>query len=395
VPEPSDDPFRGLPFFGDLARMIAGQGPLSWDAARQFAMAIATEGKPEANVDPLDRMRWGELARVAELHVQQATGMPVSHTGAVVEITPVTPGAWAARALDAYRPLFEKLAGALGQTPPGVADAGESDPESQLFGNLMQMLSPMMLGMAAGSMVGHLSRRSFGQYDLPIPRPPSAEVQVVAKTVAAFADDWSLPADDLKLWVCLQELTHHTVLGVPHVRDTLQRLIGEYVAGFRPNPNALEDKLSDLEIGDPDTLPDLQRVLGDPEVLLGAMQSPEQLALVPRLDALVAVIVGYVDHVLDVSAVRLIGSSGQIAEAARRHRVEADQSDAFVARLLGLTLTQAAVDRGAAFIDGVVERAGEEGLARLWQDEKFLPTPAEVDAPGLWLARIDLPVDDA
>ena len=391
MPEPSDDPFRGLPFFGDLARMIAGQGPLSWDAARQFALAIATEGKPETNVDPLDRMRWSELARVAELHVQQATGMPVSHTGAVVEITPVTPGVWAARALDAYRPLFEKLASALGQVPPGAADA--EDPNDQLFGNLMQMLSPMMLGMAAGSMVGHLSRRSFGQYDLPIPRPPSAEVQVVAKTVAAFADDWSLPADDLKLWVCLQELTHHTVLGVPHIRDTLQRLIGEYVAGFRPNPNALEDKLSDLELGDPETLPDLQRVLGDPEVLLGAMQSPEQLALVPRLDALVAVIVGYVDHVLDVSAVRLIGSSSQIAEAARRHRVEADQSDAFVARLLGLTLTQAAVDRGAAFVDGVVERAGEEALTRLWQDEKFLPTPAEVDAPGLWLARIDLPGD--
>ncbi len=395
MPEPSDDPFRGLPFFGDLARMIAGQGPLSWDAARQFALAIATEGKPEANVDPLDRMRWSELGRVAELHVQQATGMAVSHTGAVVEITPVTPGVWAVRALDAYRPLFEKLAGALGQIPT-VGDADDpNDPSEQLFGNLMQMLSPMMLGMSAGSMVGHLSRRSFGQYDLPIPRPPSAEVQVVAKTVAAFADDWSLPADDLKLWVCLQELAHHTVLGVPHVRDTLQRLIGEYVAGFRPNPNALEDKLSGLELGDPEGLPDLQRLLGDPEVLLGAMQSPEQLALVPRLDALVAVIVGYVDHVLDVSAGRLIGSSSQIAEAARRHRVEADQSDAFVARLLGLTLTQAAVDRGAAFVDGVVERAGEDGLARLWQDEKFLPTPAEVDAPGLWLARIDLPRDDA
>lgn len=385
-----------MPFFGDLARMIAGQGPLSWDAARQFAMAIATEGKPDANVDPLDRMRWSELGRVAELHVQQTTGMPVSHTGAVVEITPVTPAMWAARALEAYRPLFEKLASALGQVTPEAADAGDpSDPSGQLFGSLMQMLSPMMLGMAAGSMVGHLSRRSFGQYDLPIPRPPSAEVQVVAKTVAAFADDWSLPADDLKLWVCLQELTHHTVLGVPHVRDTLQRLIGEYVAGFRPNPNALEDKLSDLELGDPETLPDLQRVLGDPEVLLGAMQSAEQLALVPRLDALVAVIVGYVDHVLDVSAGRLIGSSRQIAEAARRHRVEADQSDAFVARLLGLTLTQAAVDRGTAFIDGVVERAGEEALARLWQDGKYLPTPAEVDAPGLWLARIDLPGDDA
>jgi uncharacterized protein (DUF2342 family) len=51
---------------------------------------------------------------------------------------------------------------------------------------------------------------------------------------------------------------------------------------------------------------------------------------------------------------------------------------------------QAEVDRGATFIDGVVERAGEDALTRLWADERDLPTPAEVDAPGLWLARIGL-----
>ena len=62
-----------------------------------------------------------------------------------------------------------------------------------------------------------------------------------------------------------------------------------------------------------------------------------------------------------------------------------------IGRLLGLELTQATYDRGNAFVDGVVERAAAEGLARLWQDERLLPSPPEIDAPGLWLARIDLP----
>ena len=60
-------------------------------------------------------------------------------------------------------------------------------------------------------------------------------------------------------------------------------------------------------------------------------------------------------------------------------------------RILGLDLTQEQVDRGTAFVDGVVDRSGADGLARLWSDTRHLPTPAEVDAPGLWLARIDLP----
>jgi putative hydrolase len=284
------------------------------------------------------------------------------------------------------------MGGALGRgaAPPPPAEASEDDAGMAMFGNLMGLLAPMMLGMSAGSMVGHLALRSFGQYDLPIPRPPSSEIRVVAATIDRFAADWSLPVEDLRLWVCLQELATHAVLGVPHVRAELESLLTRYVAGFRPNPDALGDKLATLDPTDPaGGVGDFQRVLGDPEVLLGAMQSDEQRDLLPRIDGLVAVVIGYVDHVVDTTARSLLGDAGRVSEAVRRRRVESDQSDVFVERLLGLTLTQAAVERGQAFVAGVLERDGD--LARLWRSARELPTPAEVDAPGLWLARIDLP----
>jgi uncharacterized protein (DUF2342 family) len=80
-----------------------------------------------------------------------------------------------------------------------------------------------------------------------------------------------------------------------------------------------------------------------------------------------------------------------LGEVLRRRRVEASWGERYVAKLLGLELRQSSFDRGRAFVDGILERAGEAGLARLWSHEPGLPTPAEVDAPGLWLARIDLP----
>jgi uncharacterized protein (DUF2342 family) len=113
--------------------------------------------------------------------------------------------------------------------------------------------------------------------------------------------------------------------------------------------------------------------------------------LLPRLDALVAVIIGYIDHGVDTAARGLVGAGPQIAEAVRRRRVETDQSDVFVERLLGLTLSRRAVERGPAFVAGVLERGGD--LSRLWATARELPTPAELDAPGLWLARIELPTD--
>ena len=115
--------------------------------------------------------------------------------------------------------------------------------------------------------------------------------------------------------------------------------------------------------------------------------------MLPAFEALITVIVGYVDHVMDGIGHGLLSSYSMVTEAVRRRRVEADDSTRFVERLFGLELTQAQYDRGTNFVSGVVERAGDDGLARLWAREQDLPTPAEVDAPGLWLARIDLPDD--
>ena len=129
----------------------------------------------------------------------------------------------------------------------------------------------------------------------------------------------------------------------------------------------------------------------DPEMVLGAVRSPDQEALLPHLEALVAVVIGYVDHVMDDIGGTLIGSYRQVTEAVRRRRVGTGDADRFVERILGLNLTLEQVDRGSAFVAGVVERSGTDGLGRLWAGAQNLPTPSEVDAPGLWLARIDLP----
>lgn len=388
----SPDPFRGMPLFGDLSKLFAQQGIIGWDAARQLALSVATDGGSEPNVDPLARIQFESLARVAELQIAAATGLPSSRSGLGVTITPVTRGQWVASSLEAWRPLFEALAGSLDNSPNDAEEIAAGDPMGFLA-PLMKMVGPMMLGMTAGSMVGHLARRSFGQYDLPIPRSGGDELQVIPANLDAFGEEWSLPADDLRLWVCLQEVTVHSVLLVPHVRARLDDLLTRYVSSFEPDPGALEASLGALDIGDPSALQDLELTFGDPQTLLGAMQSPAQRALLPGYEALIAAIVGYVDHIMDTVGSTLLTNYSMLAEALRRRRVEADPSDRFVERLLGLELTQAAYDRGSAFVAGIVERAGAEGLSRLWESERTLPTPNELDAPGLWLARIELPAD--
>ncbi len=380
------NPFEGLPMFGDLARLFSRQGPVNWDVARQTAMWLATEGQPEPNVDPLERIRLEELVRVADLQVSTATGLSTSIAGGVLSVLPVSRSDWALHSLEAYRPFLERLATSL--STAGDDDDDPADPTTQLLGDLGKLLGPVLLGMQSGFMLGHLARRALGQYDMPLPRLPADQLLVVPANLDALAEQWSLAADDLRLWVCLHEVTHHAVLGRPHVRARLEDLINEYVRGFEVDPAALEASLGNL---DPTDAAGLQAVLGNPETLLGAVRSPKQQETLSRIETLTAVIEGYVDHVMDSTGRGLIGSYGQLTEALHRRRVEAGDGDRFAARLLGLELGRGQYERGAQFIRGVIDRAGEEALSRLWLSARELPTPAELDAPGLWLARIDLP----
>ena len=374
--------------FGDLARLFSRQGPVNWDVARQTAMWLATDGQPQPNVDPLERIRLEELVRVADLQVSAATGLTTSIAGGILSILPVSRSDWALHSLEQYRPFLERLATSL--STAGDDDDDAADAATQLLGDLGKMLGPVLLGMQSGFMLGHLSRRALGQYDLPLPRRPADQLLIVPANLDAFAEEWSLAGDDLRLWVCLQDVTLHAVLGRPHVRSRLENLINEYVSRFEVDPEALEMSLGNL---DPTDAAGLQAVLGNPETLLGAMRSPGQQETLSRIETLTSVISGFVDHVMDTTGRGLIGSYGQITEALRRRRVEATDGERFAARLVGLELGRGQYERGAAFVRGVVERAGTEGLARLWVTERELPTAAEVDAPGLWLARIDLPDD--
>jgi len=374
----------------NLARLLTSQGPLNWEIARQLAQWTAAEGEPEDNPDPIARVRLEELLRVADLHVSEATGLATTATGGLLSVAAVTRSDWALRTLEAWRPLLERLASSLGQpsSPADISELPSDDPMAKLLGNLPQAVAPLLLGMQAGSMVGHLAIRAMGQYDLPVPRPPSDELLFVPTTIDRFATDWSLPVNDVRLWVCLHEITHHAVLSRPHVRARLEELLTAYAGSFEPNGSALEDRLGGF---DPTDLAALQETFSNPEVLLGELETTAQRELKVPLQALLAAIAGYVDHVMDVVGRRIIGAYGPLTEALRRRRLSEDEGTRFVGRLLGIELDGSVYERGAAFVRGVLERAGDDALSRLWHSERELPTPAEINAPGLWLARIDLP----
>lgn len=408
-PQPGDagNPFQSL--LGDLMRMLGTNAPDQWEMTRSFALNVATGGTPETNVDPVQRIQVEQLSRVAELNVVEATGMPVSPDGRRLTCVPVGRADWTTRALESWRPLLRAMAP---PNPNPSADPGdgaevvpaEDDPTGGMAGLIGQWASaigPMFFGLQVGSVVGHLAQRTLGQYPVPIPWAPSDELLLVTANIASFAADWSLPEEETLIWVCARELASNTVLTRPAIRARLEELLASLAESSASAQQTLADRLGGLSApegfeGAPGMdLESLEGFFGDPEALLGELLTPESRRSSDQLTALAVVIDAYADHIADRAGQKLVGAHRPLAEAWYRRRIERGMGEEAAGALFGLDLDQQQVDRGRAFVRGVIERAGEEGLTPLWTSANHLPTPSEVDAPGLWLERISLPeLDD-
>ena len=409
----SSNPLGGdIPFF-DFSALLGGLAKSDpWKAAIDMAASIASDGGTEHNLNPADRIAIEDLARVAELHVGQVPGLRLPPS---LKVTAVTRSVWSTQSIVAYRPFFERFGEALSENlaaAPGfdeeqsdgadleqAAEALGADPfggdfaalfPAQIMGQLFASLGPFLVATSAGNMLGHLGRRALGQYDLPVPRD-TAEVLVVPTNIDRSAKVWNVPVDDLRLWILIHEMVTHAVLSVDHVRSRLESLLIDFASAFRPNEEAIAEKLG--PVTDMAQMQEVSEAFNDPDTVLSLLRSPAQDLLIPQIDALLSAILGYVDHVVATITESLIPSHAEIRRRMADRASEATPSDRFTERLLGMEVGPVTIERGRTFVAGIVERAGHDGLQRLWADELDLPTAAEVDAPGLWLARIGLADD--
>jgi uncharacterized protein (DUF2342 family) len=179
-------------------------------------------------------------------------------------------------------------------------------------------------------------------------------------------------------------------LGRAHVADRLKSLLIAFQLAAPLDATGMSGLLGGLDPTDPESI---RNLFDDPEALLEVAVSPERTRVARDLAAITSPLAGYVEHVLDLAGNRLLGDRTVLAEAWRRNQVEGRASMSSTEAFLGLDVGSAQVDRGSAFVTGVLERSGTEGLSRLWESAATLPTPSEVDAPGLWLERLKIQED--
>lgn len=403
----------------ELMRMLQSEGPLNFEIAGQLARWVALQDDTEAvdeasegttapglgalgGLGGLGGLNLGaipsddpppgeaevglltELTHTAQINVREATGLGSSLSG---EPAVLGRGAWAAEALEGLRPVLTRLAERLG----AAAEAGESieiaDEEQPDLSQLLTAVGPILFGVQAGFMVGHLAGLVLSRYEMPLPHAGTPRVEFVLPNLERFETDWELPGEELRFYMALHEAVHAALLSEEWVQARVLGLAEEYVAAFEVDPRTLEDQFGPLDPSDPASM---QRALGDPTQFLEAIRPPAQRQIHEQLRTVLALMEGYTDTVLADIGERLIPSFTRIREAGHRHRVERGEAARFLEALLGFDVGRDDYERAATFCAGVEERAGADGLRRLWDDPRNTPTPTEIEAPGLWLERLEI-----
>jgi putative hydrolase len=388
----------------DLAeamRILQSPGPLNWEVARQTADQVAVEAaedEPPAD-ETIAAATRAELLDLAHT----VTGPVITETGftdvLTLPVEVIDRRGWARRHLDGLRPVLETLAVTMQESLAADLDAADdAEVEEMTTGmlglplgaggmrGLMGMLGPLLLGAQAGSMIGYLARYALGAYDLPLPSVDPPRITFVAPNLDAFADAWSLDPREVRMAVAVSETVRAAQRTQPWVRDRLIEIARQYVAAFALDPRAFDEAFGDL---DPTDAEAMGRIAQRPEVLLGALRNDEQRAILERNQQFTMVLEGHADLVTERITDHLIPDAARVHEALRRHHVERGEAGRFVEGMLGVELDREHYERGHAFCAGVVERAGMTGLQQLWTAPGRLPTPNEIDAPGLWLARTE------
>jgi coenzyme F420 biosynthesis associated uncharacterized protein len=185
-------------------------------------------------------------------------------------------------------------------------------------------------------------------------------------------------------WVTLHEVTHAVQFaGVPWLHRHVAGLVRELLK----SAEVRLDTPRKVKIPSAD---DVKRVLGhlrQGDLISIVTTTPERETL-DRVQAVMAVIEGHAEHVMDAVAPDLLPSLPKLRAALDRRRKSQSGLSRLVARLLGLELKLRQYEQGKYFCDAIVRERGPVALHHLWSSPEVLPTLAELQNPDAWLARV-------
>nr|WTB32036.1 zinc-dependent metalloprotease [Streptomyces sp. NBC_00830] len=368
---------------------IGGAEMVDWNLAVATATRLVRPGPDISREEAREVV--AELrrhAKSAEEHVRSFTRMIPE--GTEPEDTPVLVvdrAGWiranVAGFRELLRPLLEKMQDRRGNSPGGA---------------VLGAVGGKVTGVELGMLLSFLASRVLGQYetfapagrDLPASANGGGRLLLVAPNIVHVERELEVDPHDFRLWVALHEETHRTQFtGVPWLRDHLQGEIQSFLDETDVDPMTVLERLREAAQSLAGGRPEGEEGEDGGRSLVEIVQTPAQREILGRLTAVMSLLEGHADYVMDGVGPEVVSSVGEIREKFQQRRARgASRLDQALRKLLGLDAKLRQYRDGERFVRAVVDEVGMDGFNRVWTSPNTLPTKAEIATPADWIARV-------
>ena len=336
---------------------------IDWKLATTVAEGIANlKPAPEASAFEHVAGATEESARLVSAY----TGLMAD---SLPHAEPVDRPLWIQGNLSSLKTVLDPVADKLGQGMGPLSGA-------------VSAASGALLAVEVGAVSGMLAQRVLGQYEFPILEPEApSRLLFVSPNLAVAASALDAEPDELLRWVALHEVTHALQFGgVPWLRPHIASMVRELLGGLQVDPVRLM-KLPDTS--DFRSLVDKIRE-GDLATLI---VGPERRAALDAMQAFMAVLEGYAEHVMDEVGAEILPNLPELRGAMDRRRRDRSGLLRIFEKLIGMDMKLRQYELGKKFCDAVAKAGGIAALNRVWEGPAQMPTLAELEDPNAWMAR--------
>lgn len=253
-------------------------------------------------------------------------------------------------------------------------------------------VGPKVAGAELGALLGWMSGRVLGQYDLLITeddRPEDQDwVYYVGPNVLALEKRYGFAPREFRLWLAVHECTHRAQFtGVPWLRPYFLSLVNELLDAIDPDPGRVMDMVGgtvrDLRRGDGPSLRD--------GGLSALFATPEQRQTMQKVSGLMSLLEGHGDIIMDRATRDLVPSQQRFARVMTQRRQNASGLGKVIQRVTGIEAKLAQYEEGEHFVRQVEAAGGQSLFDEVWASPESLPTIAEIREPERWVSRLRAP----